>query len=165
MLDTNSFHGQRDIGGVNTKEVIVNAYHHFSIIIGALKGFTVDRPPAICSACNFGGQSYGLSRPSSWFEVRGKKSVSSLFNDLRVWKRTLIEIEADMRERFRNLRFLHLARAAKEFIENDAWGATNCSRPPFSLPRSRAVKLLLPSWTSSPMSRTLTISANWLFRM
>ena len=37
MLDANSFHGRRNIGGVDTKEIIVNAYHLLSIIPGGVK--------------------------------------------------------------------------------------------------------------------------------
>ena len=43
-------------------------------------------------------------------------------------------------------------------------GARKVSRFGFSLPRSLAVKLLLPSWTSRVMLSTRTIAASSLFR-
>ena len=69
-----------------------------------------------------------------------------------------------MRERSRRWRWLHLERAAKLLIAKEACGAMNSSMFPLSLPRSRAVRLLLALCTSSFMSslRTRTASVDRL---
>ena len=60
-------------------------------------------PPARCKAANFGGKSYGVSEGfvDSREEERGKKSVVSLERDFRVWKSSLLDMEAEIRERSR----------------------------------------------------------------
>jgi len=73
-----------------------------------------------------------------------------------VWKSSLLDILAEIKERSRRRIDLHFPRAAKEFMANEAWGATNCSMFPFRRPRRRAVRDLLLLCTRAPMSRRWT---------
>jgi hypothetical protein len=104
----------------------------------------------------------------SWLELRGKNSVSRSWRDLSVWKRSLLDIEAEIKERSRCRSLVHLLRAAKLLIANDACGATNSSTFPFKRPNNLAVRLLLALCTNSPISsrRTRTASVDrriWAF--
>jgi hypothetical protein len=74
-----------------------------------------------------------------------------------------LDIEAEIRERSRCRSLMHLLRAAKLLIANDACGATNSSIFPFKRPNNLAVRLLLALCTSSPISsrRTMTASVDW----
>lgn len=84
---------------------------------------------------------------------------------LSVWNRSLFDIEADIKERSRYRNFVHLLKAAKLLIANEAWGATNSSIFPFKRPKSLAVKLLLELCTKSPISRRLTKTESADFRI
>lgn len=60
-------------------------------------------PPAKWSTASLGGKVYGISEGlvESKDEERGKKRVLSLVKDFRVWKRSLLEMEAEISERSR----------------------------------------------------------------
>lgn len=75
------------------------------------------------------------------------------------------EIEAEISERFRCRKDVHLERAAKELMPKLAWGAMKEVRFGFRRPRRRAVRDLEALWTSSPMSRWWTRMARVERRM
>lgn len=82
--------------------------------------------------------------PSVLLEDRGRNRTRSDFSGLRVWYSSFMDMEADINDRLRYSKFVHLLRLAKQFMANDAWGATNLLSRFLSRPRSRAVRPARP---------------------